>query len=205
MIFFPEGTVAPDADYERVCEAVTAELTALRDPRTGQSVIPRVYRAGEIYHGDHLADAPDLILGWWEGRTFTSARSHPRFANEQAVFYPPCKAIPGQDITGIHRRDGVLVASGPQVSGSSGQRAAELVDIAPTALALLGLTAPADMDGQVLKDIVAAQIPAGPAPRRSSDGLAPDSERPGEGRMTRYSDRERKIIEDRLSGLGYIE
>jgi len=61
----------------------------------------------------------------------------------------------------------------------------------------MGLSVPADMDGKVLSDIargpvrVSAACGASPA---SADEVAPG-----------YSEEEARRIEERLSGLGYIE
>ncbi|MFH0983212.1 MAG: alkaline phosphatase family protein [Planctomycetota bacterium] len=198
---FPQGIVGPGAEYGRACTRVIEALTSVKDPRTGEPVIPRVYRAREVYRGDYVHKAPDLILDWWEGRTFTITKSHPKFAGEPAVFYPGPTALPGYDITGIHRRDGILVAAGPQLKalGVGPQPPAELIDIAPTTLALLGLPAGKDIDGRILDDLLAeggAVVPPAPAVSRAGE---PDDE------PRLYSAQERTLIEQRLAGLGYLE
>ncbi len=199
---FPEGTVEPGEAYEQACRRVIGVLTALKDPGTGEPVIPRVYRANEIYHGQCLGLAPDLILDWWEGRTFTIVRSHPKYAGQPAVFYSGPVAVAGQDITGIHRRDGVLVAAGPQLGpGKSGaQPRAELIDLAPTALALLGLPVGPDMDGRVLGELITGTIPL--AQQGTSSDAAPEGDL--DGRSASYTDEEAALIAERLSGLGYL-
>jgi arylsulfatase A-like enzyme len=54
---------------------------------------------------------------------------------------------------GVHHADGILIASGgPVVPGEIEQTT--LYDIAPTALALLGLPVPEDMPGRVIDEIV---------------------------------------------------
>ena len=200
---FPNGTVSPGEEYDRACARITEILTALRDPKTGAQVIPRVYRSDEVYHGEHMAMAPDLILNWWEDPNFMVTKSHPKFGKDPSVFYPRGPAVPGRDITGIHRRDGVLVASGPQLASfdSAERPPADLTDVAPTTLALLGLPVPEDMDGQTLEEIVAGEIPVDRAPRPSppTDDDGQDTEVEG------YGERDAKIIEQRLSDLGYIE
>ena len=166
-------------------------------------MIPRIYRAEEIYHGEHLSAAPDLILVWWEDPNFTTRKSHPKFAGQPAVFYPTGPAVAGRDLTGIHRRDGILVACGPQLAslGEGKLPGADLVDIAPTALALTGLSVPSDMDGVVLEDIVAGQIHMNRPDGAQAPGNAGDDERHVGG----YSEHEEGLIEKRLSDLGYVE
>ncbi len=202
---FPEGVVAPGAEYDRACERVITALLGLKDPRTGAAVIPRVYRSADVYHGNYTSGAPDLILDWWDGTTFTIAKSHPKFTGQPVAFYPASPPRPGQDITGIHRRDGILVAAGPQLAARGAAEAppADLIDIAPTALALLGLDVPAEMDGRVLVDVTRAGVRAerqGPPVRRG--GSAEIDERTNEVQV--YSERDEERIAQRLTDLGYM-
>lgn len=198
---FPQGTVGDGAEYESALARVEAALLSLRDPRSGGPVIPKIYRARDIYPGRYSDSAPDLILDWWTEPTWTMTRSHPKLAAEPVVFYPPAAVIPGQDITGIHRRDGILVASGPQLAahGAGARESADLFDLAPTTLALLGVSVPADMDGRVIGDVLAGTLT--PAASGSATAAAPAEDEPA----TTYSDEDRKRIEERLSSLGYIE
>jgi predicted AlkP superfamily phosphohydrolase/phosphomutase len=198
---FPEGIVDGEADYDRVCQRVAEALTKLTDPRTGTSVIPRVFRAREVYQGAYVAAAPDLILNWWDAQTFTIAKSHPKFAGQPTVFYPSNAACTGQDITGIHRREGVLVTGGPQMATLGPQPdAADLIDIAPTTLALLGLDVPADMDGRVLTDMIRAAVHTSRTSPASRASEAP----PSAAEAQAYSEREEERIAQRLSDLGYM-
>ena len=53
-----------------------------------------------------------------------------------------------------HRPYGVFVAAGPGIRAGASVHGASLIDIAPTALALLGLPAAADMPGRVLVEVL---------------------------------------------------
>ena len=198
---FPDGIVRPGAEYERAVQRVINALCTLRDPQTGQPVIPKIHRAKDVYHGDFLSDAPDLILDWWNGRTFTMTRSHPRYSSEPKVFYPDGPAQPGQDITGIHRRDGILVTAGPNIRPISDGKPADLIDVTPTSLALLGLGVPEDMDGHVLEDTLGAAARAPRIKSAPAEAVARDEH----DEIAGYSEAEQKLIAQRLSDLGYIE
>jgi predicted AlkP superfamily phosphohydrolase/phosphomutase len=56
---FPRGTVDA-ADREPLLDEIQALLTSLT--HEGASVIQRVYRRDELYHGPHVDRAPDLVL-----------------------------------------------------------------------------------------------------------------------------------------------
>jgi predicted AlkP superfamily phosphohydrolase/phosphomutase len=55
------------SDKARVIDEIAARLEALQDPRDGQRVVARAYKAHEVYHGDALANAPDIVVGWAAG------------------------------------------------------------------------------------------------------------------------------------------
>ncbi len=59
----------------------------------------------------------------------------------------------GGAYSGTHRLEGIFVAKGPQVKANYRFERAEIIDIAPTILHILGLPIPEDMDGKVLKEI----------------------------------------------------
>lgn len=59
-----------------------------------------------------------------------------------------------------HRPTGVLVAAGPGIRAGATVAAANIVDIAPTALALLGLPAAKDFAGRALAEVIDASVPA---------------------------------------------
>ncbi|MBM4053006.1 MAG: hypothetical protein FJ270_09765 [Planctomycetes bacterium] len=58
-----------------------------------------------------------------------------------------------------HRPTGILVAVGPGIRAGSTVAAANIVDIAPTVLALLGLPAASDFAGRVLAEAVECPVP----------------------------------------------
>ena len=65
--------------------------------------------------------------------------------------------------TGDHRMEGILIATGPAFRQGAAPCQADLLDIAPTVLHLLGVPVPADMDGRILTELLdslAVPIPA---------------------------------------------
>ena len=59
-----------------------------------------------------------------------------------------------------HRPQGVLVMSGPGVKRGAEVASPTILDVAPTALALLGLPAGEDFDGRVLAEAIEGAPPA---------------------------------------------
>ena len=129
---------------------------------------------------------PDLVVagdGW--GATFLKAE----FSGEP--FAPESYS---RRHTGSHRPLGLYLVSGPAFVRNEAAGEASILDVAPTALAALGLAAPVAWRGRALDELLAAPD----APRR---GTGPGRPRP-EGAET--GDEEADVRE-RLRGLGYIE
>ena len=58
-------------------------------------------------------------------------------------------------MTGVHSRDGILVAAGgPILPGVRFEKQPHVADLTPTLLALLGLPVGEDMDGRVLTEMI---------------------------------------------------
>jgi predicted AlkP superfamily phosphohydrolase/phosphomutase len=62
-----KGIVQKGDPYDRLLDEISAKLLAYRDPETGGQVITTVYKTSEIYHGDQVKDAPDLVIGYNRG------------------------------------------------------------------------------------------------------------------------------------------
>jgi predicted AlkP superfamily phosphohydrolase/phosphomutase len=61
-----EGSVAV-ADASAVAEDIRGRLLALKDEKDGHTVVLRVDRGSEIYHGPRAGEAPDLVVGYDRG------------------------------------------------------------------------------------------------------------------------------------------
>jgi predicted AlkP superfamily phosphohydrolase/phosphomutase len=99
------------------------------------------YEPREIYDGERLDRAPALLLKIDE------------FATEPRMdFSYPEAFLPGRPGffygSGVHRMQGVLIASGPGVRRGGSGRPFRLLDVAPTVLELMGVSVPAGMKGQ---------------------------------------------------------
>src|SRR5437773_4588145 len=148
----PAGIVEP-AEYSALTDFIIEKLRELKDPRTGKPIIARAYRRDELFHGPFSNEAADLIVDWWSEDSLCSTA--PSLAKHR---YKPAVIIeehrPSEDSVwgGTHRRDGILVASGPALKRAAEIEGAQLIDFAPTLLHLFSLPVPEDMDGRVLAD-----------------------------------------------------
>jgi predicted AlkP superfamily phosphohydrolase/phosphomutase len=58
-----KGIVNPE-QADEVMSRIVAELTSLRDPKNGAQVVLRVDRAKDVYSGERVSQAPDLVVGY---------------------------------------------------------------------------------------------------------------------------------------------
>jgi predicted AlkP superfamily phosphohydrolase/phosphomutase len=138
--FFSEGIIEDGEEYEELRNKVIKDLKSLKDPETEHEVIKEIYKKEEIYSGDFLDIAPDLIVIPGEGYTF-STNLRDRII-ERAGVEKAC-----------HDIFGILLINGPKIKQNYEIKGACVVDIAPTILHILDKSIPKDMDGRVLKEI----------------------------------------------------
>jgi tetratricopeptide (TPR) repeat protein len=109
-----------------------------------REVMPRVYQLQDAMLGTLLdLVGPDTTVVLLSDHGFHSDHLRPRV---QAALDDPHAAMDAS----WHRPLGMLVMSGPGIKRGAEVHGANLLDIAPTALTLLGLPVGGDMDGRVL-------------------------------------------------------
>lgn len=156
---------------------IAAGLEGLRD-ETGQEVC-KVYTSEQVYSGERLDSAPELLI---VPRDDINIRSDP-FARSTIT-------KSGNFPRGNHGPNGVLFASGPDIKRSS-LSDARLEDIAPTALALLGIRQGDEMDGSVLDVLLSTgETLERAAPQKDDQEYA-------------FSEEDEKRVIDNLEHLGY--
>lgn len=198
----PQGIVSPGSESEELCDQIITGLERLRDPESGDRVVERVYRKDELYFGDRVNEAPDLIVQW---RNYEYDCRQRYGSEETSVFGDEITIhdLQEQPISGVHRLSGIFLLRGQHVPRNKQIQGARIIDLAPTALYLLGVPIPRTMDGQVLtaaldEGFVSSHPPIYADDEQGKiDGLRPPN--------TGYTDREARAVEDRLKGLGYLQ
>jgi predicted AlkP superfamily phosphohydrolase/phosphomutase len=185
----PHGIVPP-ADYDPLRDELLARLRAETVVHPDGRVTPvfvQVHKTEELYgcSRDANPSLPDLLLAPCPGLAVVR-----KIRGGKAVRW--CR---GGRLEGTHREEGILAIGGPNVR--HGVRLdASIIDITPTVLAALGLRVPVDMEGQVIRQAFTVE----PVIERE-----PPLERVVGPAEQAYSDEERRVLEQRLSDLGYLE
>lgn len=201
------GIVSPDL-YQETCARAVQALCNWRDPETGQALVRRVYRREEIYRGEQVERAPDLLIDWKldRGYSYLSGRSLEDHSGQSLRKLAPHEFHSHEMATrgGSHRPNGILMAMGGPFAGRGVIQGASLSDLAPTILFCQGLGIPQEMEGRVLAELFSPEFLSAHAPQRIAvpEAAAPQSveETPADN----YTDEERQIIERRLRDLGYL-
>ena len=190
----PFGCVQPGAEYEQVRSRIIERLATLRDPKTGEAVVETVYRREELYSGDYLDEAPDIVF-------LPRRLEYFGFGEYEFGSHKIIEAMK-RGISGTHRMNGIFMAYGAAVRKGVEIQNANLTDLAPTILHLMGEAVPAHMDGHVLADALREDFE--PVIRQRS-AVAVDSDAhsgPSAGEV--LSAEEQKVLADRLRSLGYV-
>ncbi|MFH1747956.1 MAG: alkaline phosphatase family protein [Planctomycetota bacterium] len=185
----PHGIVEP-GDYERTREEIAERLRAATTRNSdGQEInlFPNVYKAEELYRCNRAEhpNLPDLLLEPARGLAVVR-----KIRGRRSVRWCDPRRMEG-----THRDEGILAIGGENVRAGE-KTEANIVDIAPTMLAALGLRVPVDMDGRVILEAFSTE----PVIERE-----PPLKKTPEEQVEVYSEDERRLLEQRLSDLGYLE
>jgi predicted AlkP superfamily phosphohydrolase/phosphomutase len=137
------GTVAPGAEAEALQNEIRDKLLAVHDPATGLAPITRIDKAEDVYSGDRVRDAPDLVVGYNRGFRAGWNTVLGEFTSE--VLEPNSEPWSGDHCIDYTLVPGVLL-SNKRIE----MQTPALTDIAPTLLAEYGIAKPKNMVGQSL-------------------------------------------------------
>jgi hypothetical protein len=134
--------------------AVTDQIIALcreaRDPQSGTPLFHDVFSTADRYDVDPCREGlPDVFALSTDGY---QAQAKWRVSIRNEILRPD------PNLPGTHWRDGVVAIEAPDIR-PGGHLQANLEDIAPTALALLGLRVPEGMEGRVIQDAFENPLP----------------------------------------------
>ncbi len=182
------GIVEPGTQIEALRDEIAEALLELRDPDTDAKVIKNVFRREDIYHGGLLETMPDLVVEPTDGYMIATA-----FRGEKLV-----EPVP-RFMTGTHRMHGILMLRGEPFPENTQIENAQITDVAPTILHLMGVPIPSDMDGRALHKAMAPSY-LSEHPIQYEEASVSTAAEGGDA----YSAEETENVRERLRGLGYL-
>ncbi len=139
-----QGFVEPGDDYERTVKAITEGIREAVDPETGERVIVDAYPRARIYHGPFFEQAPDIQIGFKDGYRVSWQSTLGGIPKE--LISPNTKIWSGDHCSMDHSVSAGVLLTNLKVAGAS----PSIMDVGPTALSLLGVPLPDDVDGKPL-------------------------------------------------------
>jgi len=136
-----------EKDCQKFIDKVILEMKNIKDPKYGNYLFSNVYRKGEIYWGEYLKNAPDIVADCSPGY-FTASIFNLNKNNSQRSLWD--YSLEGW--SAHHDLYGIFCIFGPGVKKGY-KRDSKICDLAPTILHIFGLPIPNDMDGRVLMEI----------------------------------------------------
>jgi predicted AlkP superfamily phosphohydrolase/phosphomutase len=186
------GSVEPGAQYEQIRNELIAELRKIADPVSNQPVVKEIYRREELYSGPYVDRIPDVLL-LLDTSVLARTELEPRVWGETPV-------SDLRDLSGDHDLYGIFAAAGPDICSKGFLEDAHLLDVAPTMLASLGESIPANMDGRAMEDIFQESfLVAHPLVQDKAREVVVKT---GENV---YSPEEEAAVRERLESLGYLD
>jgi predicted AlkP superfamily phosphohydrolase/phosphomutase len=148
----PEGTVSP-ADAPALLAEIRAKLLESTDPESGTKYCQQVYVTKEIHNGPHLDLEGDLIVGFAPPYHVSWSSTGGGIALRDGELGPVCSDN-DSPWSGDHTSMALETVPGVFLSNRRFQvpeGGAKALHIAPTALALLGVAKPPEMDLEPLE------------------------------------------------------
>jgi len=129
----PYGIVEQGEEYERLRDDIIRRLRGLNGLKF------EIYKKEDLYNGEFLFYAPDIIVKIDDGDCIM-----------QKEFYHREILIDAYKTSGTHREEGIFIACGGPIKKGIRIENPHIVDMAPTILYTMGLPVPEEMDGRVL-------------------------------------------------------
>jgi predicted AlkP superfamily phosphohydrolase/phosphomutase len=141
-----EGIVAPGHEAAAVKAQIMAGLRGLRDEACDAVAITDAFDTAALYAGPYLENAPDLVVGYNHGYRISWDAATGMVTGP--VFEDNTKAWSGDHGVDPRLVPGVFFCNRPTQTA-----APSIIDLAPTALTLFGITPPAHMEGRPLEGL----------------------------------------------------
>jgi predicted AlkP superfamily phosphohydrolase/phosphomutase len=191
----PEGIVSSQTEYEDIVKYIKSELPKLVNPLTGERIIRHVWHRDELFHGAYVQRFPDIIV---EATIPDLFRRRSVSGRALAVRIASKRELHRFTTSGAHRHEGILVLNGPDIQKGISFNEASLLDVSANALCLMRLPISKSLEGSLWKKALMDTI----TPHYEDKDMVSRNENSKELNTT---ETDKKIIEERLAGLGYLD
>lgn len=175
--------IVNDNERDQLMQFIMEKFKDIRDPFSGKQLIRDVLHGKDVFPDAGTLNIPDLVLAPEPGVCIKSGILRSGYLIKSFV-------------KGTHREDGIFIINNKTKIRADFQTfTANIIDLAPTILYMLGLPVPKDMDGRVLQEVF---IQGDAVKYQEGDTSISPRKKPS------YSDEEEAQITERLKNLGYL-
>lgn len=189
----PKGVVTQE-EYEAIRNAIIKRIKEIKDPDSGETIVAGIYKREEVFLGEFVKNAPDIILKLKEGYCTDSSTKISGILKEENLLEP---------VTSDHTLNALLVISGGSIKQGGLPDKVNILDIAPTILNLMGVAVPPDLDGRVLSEVFSGknEVPLMPNQQGEPGKPGKESDEDDKDKLTPEEEAQVKLT---LKKLGYL-
>ncbi|MFB0559698.1 MAG: alkaline phosphatase family protein [Candidatus Lokiarchaeia archaeon] len=143
LVYLNLNILRTDEAYNKTREEIISEVKKIKNPKVGEKLAKEVFKKEEIYNGEYLDQAPDIIILPNDGYDIRDM-----IRNKKIWSFSQKRGW-----SATHKLHGIFIAHGKNLRTGLKTSNIKIYDIAPTILHVFNLPVPLDMDGNVLKEI----------------------------------------------------
>lgn len=136
----PDGIIKHGEEYEELRNYIIKKISKLKDEERGKRIVDKIYKREEVYSGHYLDQAPDLI----------NVLEDQGYKDLVGIGFDQFVKMKE---SGTHRSKGLFLIKGNNIKIREVIQNANIMDIAPTILHIMGIPIPSYMDGRVLEEV----------------------------------------------------
>ncbi len=143
----PFGTVEPGREYEQLRDQIISDLFHLKDPYTFEHVFEDILKKEDVFSGQYLDKAPDIILVPRKSSYFL----HPQKRSSRLFIG---SANDDNPVHAQRKEDGIFFMKFPDYAVAGPIPSINLTDLLPTILAFFDMNVQDEFDGVVRKELI---------------------------------------------------
>ena len=184
-----EKGIVSDKEYHKLISQLKQELSELEHPFKKEKLFKEILSQDEAYSGEKQGDAPDIIC---------IPNGYGIMVNHKII---PDQLFSLPDQKGMHERDGYILFYGDGIDENKELEKVQIIDFAPTILQYYGISKTDKMEGKAL-DVFDVQVLQKDFRQKIHKEVVHQTYEDNE--IYTYSGDEKREMEQRLKGLGYL-
>ncbi|MCX8267061.1 MAG: alkaline phosphatase family protein, partial [Planctomycetota bacterium] len=185
-----QGIVNPGAEKDALIADILSRLEEIKNPATGEPLVDFAKAATDMYCGEHLDMAPDVLF-MLDGLNCLQNEDLDASAHITIRKYAA--------VSGTHRMNGIFAAAGRGVKENIEFSGMHIQDTAPTLLHWVGQAIPSSMEGALAEEVFDGKwLESNPAQFSTEEESSPGSA------TEAWTAEESERVKKSLEGLGYL-